>query len=77
MLLQCLSTKLYEAELLRRVTFLSIISIIYFLIKIFYFKNLQTWPSLVFMSASVGMVVLLELFKRNKLIKELSKEFHI
>ena len=57
----CLSTKLYEAELLRRVTFLSIISIIYFLIKIFYFKNLPTWPSLVFMAVSVGMVVILEL----------------
>lgn len=73
----CLSSRIYESELLRRVTFLAAFSILYFLIKMFCFKGLSDWPSLVFMCTSVGMVVILELFKRNKLVKELSKEFHI
>jgi len=73
----CLSSKIYEAELLRRITFLAILSVVYFFIKRYCFETLATWPSLVFMCTSVGIVVVLEIFKRNKLIKELSKEFHI
>lgn len=73
----CLSSKLYEAELLRRVSFLAVISVIYFIVKITCFKNLPTWPSLTFMATALGIVVILELFKRNKLVKELSKEFHL
>ena len=73
----CLSSKIYEVELLRRITFLALFSIVYFLVKIIWFDKLATWPSLVFMCTAVGSVVVLELFKRNKLIKELSKEFHI
>ena len=73
----CLSSKIYEVELLRRVVFLAVISIIYFAIKTIWFKSLPTWPSLTFMCTSVGVVMLLELFKRNKLVKELSREFHL
>ena len=73
----CLSSRIYEADLLRRITLLAAISIIYFIIKYFYFGNLTNWPSLVFMCVSIGFVALLELFKRHKLIKELSKEFHM
>lgn len=73
----CLSSKIYEVDLLRRITFLMILSIIYFIVKIFVFDYLPDWPSLVFMSTCIAVVVLLELFKRNKLIKELSREFHI
>ena len=73
----CLSSKIYEAELLRRISFLAFLSVIYFLVKIIWFDSLSTWPSLVFMCSSIGAVAMLEIFKRNKLIKELSKEFHI
>ena len=73
----CLSSRIYEVELLRRITFLAVFSLIYFLVKMFCFSNLPDWPSLVFMCTSVGFVMLLEIFKRNRLIKELSKEFHI
>ena len=73
----CLSSKIYEADLLRRITLLALISIIYFIVKYFCFENLTNWPSLMFLCTSVGFVVLLQLFKRSKLIKELSKEFHI
>lgn len=72
-----LTSKIYEGELLRGITLIAIISIVYFIVKIVWFKNLATWPSLVLMCVSVGAVVLLEVVKRNKLIKELSKEFHI
>lgn len=72
-----LCSKIYESELLRSVTFIGVVSIVYFIVKIFCFKDIVTWPSLVFMSVSVGAVVVLEIFKRNKLVKELSKEFHI
>lgn len=73
----CLTSKIYESELLRRITLQAVISVIYFIVKYFYFKNLTNWPSLVFMCTSLGLVGLLELFKRNKLIKELIKEFHL
>ena len=73
----CLLTKMYEVELLRNITFLAVISIGYFLVKFFVFKELANWASLAFMCTAVGFVVVLELFKRNKLAKELSKEFHI
>lgn len=72
-----LCSKIYEAELLKSITLIAILSIIYFVIKIVWFKNLATWPSLVLMCVSVGSVVILEIVKRNKLIKELTKEFHI
>ena len=72
-----LTTKIYEAELLRGISLICVISIIYFIVKTVWFKNLETWPSLVLMSVSIGAVVVLELVKRNKLIRELSKEFHI
>lgn len=73
----CLCSKRYEKELLRSISFITIFSVIYFLVCFFWFKNLPLWPSLVFMCSSILAVVVLELFKRNKLVKELRKEFHI
>lgn len=73
----CLSTHIYENQLLRNITFLAIFSIIYFIVKMFAFSWLATWPSLVFMCVSIGFVVILELVKRNRLIKELIKDFHM
>jgi len=73
----CLSSRIYETELLRNISFIAFLSIIYFIVKIACFKDLATWPSLVFMCISVGLVIVLELFKRNKLVKELIKEFHL
>lgn len=73
----CLCSRRYERELLRSVCFISIFSIIYFLVCFFWFKSLPLWPSLSFMCGSLFAVFMLELFKRNKLIKELKKEFHI
>lgn len=73
----CLFTKLYESALLRNVTFMTIFSILYFLVSFLWFKHLPLWPSLSFMCGSMFVTVVLELFKRNKLIKELKKDFHI
>ena len=73
----CLFSRIYESQLLRSVTFIGIFSVAYFLIKLFFFTELATWPSLVFMCVAVGLVFVLEVFKRNKLIKELAKEFHL
>lgn len=73
----CLSSKIYEADLIRRITFLALFSILYFVVKTFCFETLVDWPSLTFMCTSVSLVVLLEIFKRNKLVKELAREFHI
>ena len=73
----CLCSRKHEGELLRSVSFLAIFSIIYFFVMFIWFKNLPLWPSLAFMCTSLLAVVILELFKRNKLVKELQKEFHI
>lgn len=73
----CLFTKLYESALLRSVSFMGFFSILYFLVCFIWFNNLPLWPSLAFMCGSLFVVVALELFKRNKLVKELQKEFHI
>ncbi len=73
----CLCSRKYENELLRSVSFLAIFSVVYFLVMFIWFKNLPLWPSLAFMCVSLLAVAVLELFKRNKLIKELQKEFHI
>lgn len=73
----CLCSKKYENELLRSVTFVAGYSIIYFIVVFFAFKNLPLWPTLSFACVSILMVVVLELFKRHKLVKELKKEFHL
>lgn len=73
----CFCCKRYEVELIKSVTFIAVFSIIYFLVKLIFFKDVVTWPSLVLMCVAVSFVIILELFKRHKLIKELSKEFHI
>ena len=73
----CFCKQRYEQALLRSISFIAFYSVIYFVIKIIFFKNLMTWPSLMFMCCSVGAIFLLEAFKRNKVFKELSREFHI
>ncbi len=73
----CFCSKKHEVELMKNVSFVAGFSIIYFLVKVILFKNIASWPSLVFMCVSLTFVILIELFKRHKLIKELSKEFHI
>jgi len=73
----CFCSKRFEKDLLKNISFMGIASILYFVIKIVWFKNVVLWPSLVFMCVGVGFVIILETFKRNKLIKELSKEFHL
>ena len=72
-----LSSKLYEGDLLRGVSFIAIFSVVYFLVVSLAFKSVVAWPSLTFMCVSIGAVFILQIFKRNKLIKELSREFHI
>lgn len=73
----CFCSRKHEVELMKSVSFVAVFSVIYFLVKIIFFSNIVTWPSLVFMCVSLSFVVVLELFKRHKLVKELSKEFHI
>jgi len=73
----CFCKQRYEQALMRSISFIALYSVIYFVVKIIFFKNLMTWPSLMFMCCAVGSIFLLEAFKRNKLIKELSREFHI
>ena len=73
----CFFYKKQEVELLNSVSFIAIYSVIYFLIVFIFFKPLPKWPSLAFMCAAIGFVILIQIFKRNKLIKQLRKEFHI
>lgn len=73
----CFCCKRYESELLRSVMFMAVFSVIFFIVHICVFSELTSWASLALMCASVGLVVVLELFKRNKLISELSREFHL
>lgn len=73
----CFCSKRHEVELLKGVSFVAVFSVLYFIMKMVFFKDLIVWPSLMLMCASIGFVLLLEVFKRNKLIKELSKEFHV
>jgi len=73
----CLCSRIYEVQLLRSITLVGIFSIIYFLVVFFAFRNLPIWPSLTLMCVSLGSIGVLEIFKRNKLIRELKKEFHI
>lgn len=68
--------KRYENELLRSVVFMGFLSVAYFLIVALCF-NIPLWPSLTFMCTSIGLVVVLELFKRRRIIENLSHEFHI
>lgn len=73
----CFCSKRFEKDLLKNISFIAVLSVVYFVVKITCFKNIVTWPSLVFMCVSIGVVIMLEIFKRNKLVKELIKEFHL
>ncbi len=68
--------KRYENELIRSVAFMGILSVVYFIVIALCF-NFPLWPSLTFMCTSVGLVVVLELFKRRRILENLSHEFHI
>lgn len=73
----CFLLKRYEKELLNSVCLMAVLSIIYFIIEVTCFKSLACWPALALMCASIGLVIILQLFKRHKLITELSREFHL
>lgn len=73
----CLSSKTYERELFRSVIFMAVFSVIYFLVVYFGFPKIAAWPSLSFMCVSIAFVAVLQVFKRNRLMRELKKEFHI
>ena len=73
----CYSVRKYETELLRSVAFLAGFSVVYFLVVFFAFKSLPLWPSLTFMCSSLALLASIQLFKRNKLLRELRKEFHL
>ena len=73
----CLLSKRHELDTMKHVLVLMIYAIIYFLVVLLAFPQLAVWPSLVFMSVSIGWFAILQIIKRNKLWKELQKNFHI
>lgn len=75
--LLCFLLKRYEQELLNSVFLMAVVSVLYFLIEIIWFKNLACWPALVLMCSSIGLVIILQLFKRHKLVTQLAREFHL
>ena len=73
----CFCSKSNEMELLADCLALFVFSIIYFLVKIFAFPDLSTWPSLMYLCVAGGWFVVLEIFKSKKFWKETLKKYHI
>ncbi len=73
----CFCSKSNEMELLADCLALFVYSIIYFLVKIFAFPELSTWPSLMYLCVAGGWFVILEIFKSKKFWKETLKKYHI
>lgn len=73
----CFCVKRYEGELLTSIAIMAVFSIIYFIIMVTCFRWLSNWASIVLMGTSVGLVIMLRLFKRHKLISQLAREFHV
>ncbi len=67
----------YAISLAKRLMYIAIASVIYFLVKVLVFKNLITWPSLVFVCVSVGWWLIILIFKPKSMAKEMKKDFHI
>ena len=67
----------YNVSLGKRLMYIAISSIIYFLVKVLAFKNLPTWPSLVFVCVAVGWWILVLIFKPKTIAKEMKKDFHL
>ncbi len=72
----CFCLKRYENNLLRSVTFIAVLSVIYFVVMLVLNKY-SILLSLIFMLVSLTFTAILRIFKRNKLARELAKEFHI
>lgn len=67
----------YNMSMAKRIMYIAITSIIYFLVKVFAFKNLPTWPSLIFVCVAFGWWILLVIIKPKTFAKEMRKDFHI
>lgn len=64
-------------SLAKRVMYIAILSIAYFIIKITIFKSLPTYPSLTMVCVSVGLWVMLIMIKPKLIVKSMQKDFHI
>ena len=73
----CFCVRRYEGELLTSIAVMAVFSIIYFIVMVCGFRSLSCWAAIVLMCTSVGLVAILRLFKRRKLLSQLAREFHI
>lgn len=56
---------------------LLIISVLFFIMKLIWFSKFATWPSFMYLATTVGMFVLILIFKFKKFKREMNKSFHI
>ena len=76
-LILALSTSVYDVQLIRGIVYLEIISVVVFVLRLFFFKNFVLWPAFMMIcSASISLFVLF-MAKRRRMIKEINRNFHI
>ncbi|MBQ7453269.1 MAG: hypothetical protein IJS68_03275 [Clostridia bacterium] len=67
----------YNMSLAKRSFYVVVASVIYFAVKVFAFRTLLTWPSVVMLCVSFGMWFLVSVFKPTSIAKEMRKDWHI
>ncbi len=76
-LILALSTSVYDVQLIRGIVYLEIISVIVFVLRLFFFKDFVLWPAFMMnCSASISLFVLF-MAKKRRMIKEINRNFHI
>lgn len=67
----------FNMSLAKRILYVAIFAIAYFLVKVIAFPSLARWPSLVLVCVSFGFWALLMIIKPKAMAKEMKKDFHI
>lgn len=72
-----LFSRKYDIYCLQGLFTLLVLSILFLTMKFIWFKDSANWPSYMFTAITVGMFVLIFIFKSKKLKSELNKNFHM
>ncbi len=76
-LILALSNSRFDVQLIRGIIYLEVVSVIWFVVKLFIAKEYEVWPCFMyFLSATVSLFILL-IVKKKRLVKEINRNFHI
>ena len=76
-LILALSTSVYDVQLIRGIVYLEIISVIVFVLRLFFLKNFAFWPAFMMICASSISLFILFMAKKRRMVKEINRNFHI